>query len=181
MLKAAAYARYSSGLQDPRSIEDQLAGLNRNAGRVSCEVLPEHIYADREISGSNERRSEYQRMMAGARAHAFEAIVAESQDRLWRDQEEMHRALKVLRFHGIKVFTLDTGAELTSRSGGLLASVTAWKDEAYLADLREKTHRGLAGQARRGFSVGGRAYGYRTEPVTDPSRVDAHGQPRVLG
>ena len=81
----------------------------------------------------------------------------------------------------MQVFPASTGAELTSKAGGLLASVTGWKDETYLDDLREKTHRGLAGQARRGFNAGGLSYGYRSEPVTDPGRVDAHGQARILG
>ncbi len=34
-------------------------------------------------------------------------------------------------------------------------------NELYLDDLREKTHRGLAGQFDRGLSAGGRSYGYR--------------------
>ncbi|HEV2357092.1 MAG TPA: recombinase family protein [bacterium] len=40
-----------------------------------------------------------------------------------------------------------------------------WKDEAFLEDLRDKTRRGMAGQVRRGLSAGGRAYGYRSEPM----------------
>ncbi len=86
-----------------------------------------------------------------------------------------------MRFWGIKIFSIAAGTELTSKAGKLIASVLGWKDEAYLEDLREKTHRGLSGQARRGFSAGGRAYGYRTSPVEDPGRLDAHGQPHVVG
>jgi site-specific DNA recombinase len=59
--------------------------------------------------------------------------------------------------------------------------VIGWKDEAYLDDLRDKTRRGLAGQARRGFSAGGKTFGYRTEPVPDPTRTDPHGIPKTLG
>jgi site-specific DNA recombinase len=36
-----------------------------------------------------------------------------------------------------------------------------------LADLRDKVRRGMLGQVHRGLSIGGRAYGYRSEPVTD--------------
>ena len=35
-------------------------------------------------------------------------------------------------------------------------------NELYLDDLREKTHRGLAGQFDRGFSAGGKSYGYNS-------------------
>ncbi len=128
-----------------------------------------------------EHRDGYQRLLSAARGKQFGAIIVESQDRLWRNQAEMHTALRRLRFWGVKVFSVATGADLTDKAGRLIASVMGWRDEAYLDDLAEKTRRGLAGQARRGFSAGGRAYGYRTEAVTDPSRLDAHGQPRVLG
>jgi DNA invertase Pin-like site-specific DNA recombinase len=40
-------------------------------------------------------------------------------------------------------------------------------NEIYLDDLRDKTRRGLKGAALRGASVGGRAYGYKSEPVVD--------------
>jgi len=42
-----------------------------------------------------------------------------------------------------------------------------WKDQAFLEDLRDKTRRGMAGQVSRGLCAGGRAYGYRSEPVLD--------------
>ncbi len=181
MLRAAVYTRFSSRLQRPTSLEDQLALCRAAASRFDCAILGEHIYADREISGSEERREGYQRLLAAARTKAFDAILVEAQDRLWRDQGEMHHALKRLRFWGVQIFSVTAGTELTSKTGRLLASVMGWKDEAYLDDLREKTHRGLAGQARRGFNAGGRAYGYRTEPVVDPAHFDAHGQPQILG
>ncbi len=180
-MKAAIYARYSSRLQRPVSIDDQVSLCRDAAPRFGCEIIEDHVYADREISGSEEHREAYEQMMAAARARALEAILVESQDRLWRNQAEMHHALRRLRFWGVKVFSVSTATELTSKAGGLLASVMGWKDETYLEDLREKTHRGLAGQARRGFNAGGRAFGYRTEPVTDPTRVDAHGQAHILG
>lgn len=60
-----------------------------------------------------------------------------------------------------------TASDLTDRTGRLVASVMGWKDEAFLADLRDKTRRGMQGQFSRGLSTGGRAYGYRFELVHD--------------
>lgn len=39
--------------------------------------------------------------------------------------------------------------------------------ENYLAELGDKTLRGLEDRARRGFATGGKTYGFRTEPVPD--------------
>ncbi len=163
MLRAAIYARYSSENQRETSIEDQVARCRDAAARFGCSVLEDHIYTDQEISGTIGQRPAYTQLLASAKAHEFDAITVESQDRLWRDQAEMHAALKRLRFWGIKVFSVATGTDLTDKTGGLMASVMGWKDEAFLADLRDKTRRGMLGQIKRGFAVGGRAFGYRSE------------------
>jgi len=55
--------------------------------------------------------------------------------------------------------------DLTDKTGRLMATVNAWKDEAFLDDLSGHVHRG--GQITRGFSAGGRGFGYRTERVAD--------------
>ena len=180
-MKTAVYARYSSGLQRPTSIDDQISLCQDAAARFGCDIDPDHICTDREISGSEEHREGYQRLMAAARRQEIEAIIVEGQDRLWRNQAEMHSALRRLTFWGIKVFSVETGGDLTDKTGKLIASVMGWRDEAYLDSLRDKTRRGLAGQARRGFSAGGKTYGYRTEPVIDPAQRDPHGNPKVLG
>jgi site-specific DNA recombinase len=152
MLRAALYGRYSSSLQHPSSIEDQIALCRQQAGRFGCRVLDDHLYTDAETSGSTAQRDGYQRLLEAARAKAFDAIIVEGQDRLWRNQAEMHAALLRLQFWGIKVFAVSTGADLTDKAGKLIAAVMGWKDEAYLEDLRDKTRRGLVGRVRRGHS-----------------------------
>ena len=170
MRRAAIYTRYSSERQRATSIDDQVSLCRRDASRFDALLLEEHIYSDSEISGAVEQRPGYLALMEAARAHRFDVILVESQDRLWRDQGEMHHALKRLRFWGIQVIAVTTGTELTDRTGRLVASVMGWKDEAFLEDLRDKTRRGMLGQARRGFSLGSRGYGYRSEPVYGEAR-----------
>lgn len=88
-------------------------------------------------------------------------------------------ALDRLRFRGVRVIVANTGADITDRTGRLVASVMGWKDEAFLADLADKTRRGMRGQIERGMTVGGRAYGYCTESVTDSSGTEI-GRRRVI-
>jgi len=97
MLRAAIYARYSSGLQRPTSIDDQIALCTDTASRFECEIATEHIYSDEERSGEIvELRPGYQRLLQAAQRREFEAIIVEAQDRLWRNQAEMHVALRRL-------------------------------------------------------------------------------------
>jgi site-specific DNA recombinase len=179
VLTAALYARFSSDLQRATSIEDQVRVCREAALRFECLISDTHIYTDKELSGATGQRPAYQRLLAAARARAFDAIVVESQDRLWRNQGEMHNALERFAFWGIRVFSVVTGTDLTDRTGRLVASVMGWKDEAFLADLRDKVRRGMLGQVHRGLSIGGRAYGYRSEAVRDELGREA-GRRRVV-
>ena len=181
MLSAAVYARYSSAHQKPTSIDDQVALCRNAAPTFECVVLDDHIYADRELSGAVSQRPAYARLLEAAQARTFDAILVEGSDRLWRDTAEMHHALKRLRFWGVKVFAVSTGADLTTQTGKLLASVVGWKDEAFLDDLRDKIRRGMTGRVKDGFSVGGRAYGYTSQPIYDPHKKDPYGNPFVVG
>jgi DNA invertase Pin-like site-specific DNA recombinase len=95
MPRAAIYARHSSALQQPSSIEDQVALCRLQAGRFNCTVLDDHIYTDREVSGSDERREGYQRLLDAAQCKQVKAIIVESQDRLWRNQAEMSTMLEI--------------------------------------------------------------------------------------
>jgi len=166
-VRAAIYARYSSELQRATSIEDQVRLCREAAERLGYAVAPGHVFSDQEISGASAARAGYQRLLAAARERAFDAIVVEAQDRLWRDAAEMHSALKLLRFLGVRVFSVATKTDLTDRAGKILAAVVGLKDELFLEDLRDKTRRGREGTIRRGLSAGGRAYGYRSEMVHD--------------
>jgi site-specific DNA recombinase len=181
MPTAAIYARYSSALQQPSSIEDQVVLCRRHAARLGYTVPDKCVYTDYEISGSQQRRVGYQRLLADAKGRVFEAILIEAQDRMWRNQAEMHSALNKLRFWRVRVLSVATGTDLTDRAGKLIATVTAWKDETYLDDLRDKTRRGMEGRIRRALSAGGRAFGYRSIPIHDRNRTDPYGQPVVVG
>jgi hypothetical protein len=67
MLRAALYARYSSGLQRTSSIEDQLRLCRDAAARFGCVVVDAHVYTDRELTGTITQRRDYQRLLAAAR------------------------------------------------------------------------------------------------------------------
>jgi site-specific DNA recombinase len=50
-----------------------------------------------------------------------------------------------------------------------------------LDELREQVHRGLTGQAIKGYWCGGRVCGYALRPILDPTRRDPYGQPERIG
>lgn len=164
MQRAAIYARYSSDLQNDRSIEDQLDLCDRFARSSGYQVSAQ--YSDRARTGTTiHGRDGLQRLIQDARRGTFSVVIVESLDRLSRDTEDLAGLYKRLKFAGIDIIAVHDGRADAIQIGirGLLSSI-------FIDDLRHKTRRGLSGVVRDGRHAGGRAYGYR--PVK--------GEPGVL-
>ena len=165
MKTAAIYARFSTDLQNDRSIDDQLALCRSYAERNGCRVVA--TYTDRALSGSSLRnRPGIIDLLTAARDHAFETVIAESTSRLGRDQEDRAAIRKRLRFANIVIMTPADGI-VTDLTDGIRAVI----DSQYIDDLRHATRRALRGRINEGLSAGGRAYGYAAVPGEKGKRV----------
>ncbi|MFC2252457.1 recombinase family protein [Labrys portucalensis] len=156
--RGAIYARYSSDLQNDRSVEDQIALCRAFADRNDISIA--QTFHDRARSGASVfGREGLLSLIETARSNVFDVIVVEALDRLSRDQEDLAGLYKRLNFLGIKIIAVHDGVADAVQIGvrGMLGSL-------YLADLANKTRRGLQGVVREGRHAGGRAYGYRPTP-----------------
>jgi DNA invertase Pin-like site-specific DNA recombinase len=177
---AASYARYSSDNQRHESIEDQ----ERKIDKLAADKLGQPVrlrFRDFADSGWNPARSDYQRTLAAAKAGEFQVLLLDDLSRLGRDQDERGLAIRRLEFIGVRVLSADgydTHMPLQQRV--ITRGARGMIDSIYSIDLAEKTHRGLAGQVLKGNNAGGRAYGYRHVPITDPTRTDTYGRPVVV-
>ena len=156
--RAAIYARYSTDLQNDRSIEDQVA-LCRNAARRDGLSVTQ-TYADRaRSSASMLGRDGLLTLLEDARAGQFDVLLVEAIDRISRDQEDLAGLHKRLDFAGVEIRTASGGAASSIEIGvqGLMGQI-------WLAQNKEKIRRGQAGVVRDGRNAGGRAYGYAPVP-----------------
>jgi site-specific DNA recombinase len=154
MRRAAIYARFSTDLQDDRSIEDQIAICRDYARRHDLVVV--ETYDDRAASGASVfNRDGVQRLLAATRAGVFDVVIAESMSRVGRDQEDRAAIRKRLRFAGVTIMTPADGV-VTDLTDGIRAVI----DSQYLDDLKHATRRGMAGVIRDKRHAGGKAYGY---------------------
>jgi site-specific DNA recombinase len=96
---------------------------------------------------------------------------------LTRDTGELLRFYHRLRLKGIDIVGVSDGIASGQQGGKVHLTVKGLVNEVYLDDLRDKTHRGLAGCATRGLSAGGRIFGYRTTPVEAARRGTKHTAP----
>ncbi len=161
-LRAVLYARYSTDKQRETSIADQLRGAHERAAREGWSITATH--ADEGISGSTPvaLRPGGKALLADALAGRFDVLVLEGLDRLSRELGEAETITKRLEHRGIRIVGTADGYDSEARGRKVMRIARGLVNELYLDDLREKTHRGLAGQFDRGYHVGGVTYGYRS-------------------
>jgi site-specific DNA recombinase len=159
MQRAVIYARYSTDLQDERSIDDQITLCRTFAEREDLTVVRE--YSDAARSGASMHgRSGLLDLMADAKHGAFDVVLVEALDRISRDMEDLAGIHKRLSFMGIEIRALHDG-QVTSVLVGLRGLV----GQLFREDNAKKVRRGLAGRIKQGLSAGGRSYGYRPDPM----------------
>lgn len=108
MKKAVIYARFSTDLQNERSIEDQITLCKDFASRGSLDVTD--IYEDRARSGGSIMgRDGLLRLLDQAKDGSFDIVVVEALVRLSRDMEDLAGIHKRLSFLGIEIRAVHEG------------------------------------------------------------------------
>jgi len=167
MTRAAIYARYSSDLQDERSIARQVADLRAEAGKKGWEIAA--VFTDEGISGESlVLRPGVQALIAGARARRFEIVLTEAIDRLARNEGHSFNLYDELTFCGVEIYRPTKGVA-TKTDIFVEGLVAAQQMEGHRAKVRS----GQREAVRRGRSAGGLSYGYAV--VKD--RLDERGDP----
>ena len=164
MNSVAIYARYSTDMQREASIEDQIRLCTERAEKEGWAVAG--CYTDHGVSGASLMRPGVQALLSDARDRKFGIVLAESIDRLSRDQEDIAHIYKRMGFEDVRIVTLSEG-DVNELHIGLKGTMGA----LYLKDLADKTRRGLRGRVEAGKSGGGNAYGYDVV-----RKVDADGE-----
>lgn len=113
------------------------------------------VFQDTAISGASSFRTGYEDLVAKARSRKFDVFIAESLDRLSRDQTDVALLYKTLKFADVQVWTLSEG-QVNEMHVGLKGTMNAM----FLIDLAAKTHRGLRGRVEAGKAGGGLSYGF---------------------
>jgi site-specific DNA recombinase len=171
MKKAVTYARYSTDIQQDRSIADQNLVCDRLAEHNDLNIVER--FSDRGKSGATRfDRDGLQAMMDAARARKFEVLIVENLERLARDEEDLPHIYKRLTFAGIQVLAESDGwiTPLHIQMRGMVGSMQ-------LDSTRRMTRRGHGGRAKEGKVPGSVAYGYRIvlgkkgEPEINPDKA----------
>lgn len=153
----AIYNRYSTDLQDPRSLADQETQNRVSARRKQFNVYG--VYNDAEsTSRTLHGRTGYARMMDDLRAGKFRTIVVESMDRLSREGGSLYTMFQTFQHYGVEIIESANGDKvITLQEIAIYALVGTF----FMKSLSDKVRRGLAGRVKDGMVVWKPPYGYR--------------------
>jgi len=183
IIRCAIYARYSNNNQREASIEDQVRKCREYAASRGWEILIDHIYADKAISGKSiSEREQFKKMMSIATSGAspFNKILVDDTSRIARNTRDALGTFSILTFYSVYVYYVSQGIDSSDESAEEMITIHGLIDSIYLKNLARATHRGVEGQVLKGYSGGGRRYGYRSKPVYN-GKVDIYGNPEAEG
>lgn len=159
---AVVYARYSSAGQREQSIDGQLAAAHKYAEAKGYTIVQEYI--DRAMTGRNDDRYDFQRMLSDTAKKQFSVIIVWKVDRFGRNREEITFNKYRCKKNGVRVEyvaeNMPDGPESV-----ILESVLEGMAEYYSLQLSQNVKRGLLENAKNHKSVSGSPpFGYRLTP-----------------
>lgn len=157
--KAVIYARYSSHGQQEQSIDGQLRDCYAFAERQGYMIVGEYI--DRALTGRNDDRPDFQRMLADARKKQFKYILVWKLDRFARNRYDsaVHKA--ELKKYGVRVISATENIS-DEPEGIMLEGLLESLAEYYSANLSKHVKRGQRESILNGNIPGGvPPYGFK--------------------
>ena len=150
-MKIVIYARFSSHSQTEQSIEGQLKVCYEYARTYGHEVVDEYI--DRAQSGTNDNRSDFQRMIEDSEKHTFQGVLVYQLDRFARNRYDSAINKAKLKKNGVRV--LSAKENITDDASGILIEgVLESMAEYYSVELTQKITRGMQINAQKCLSNG---------------------------
>lgn len=149
---AVIYARYSSHGQTEQSIEGQLAKGHEYAAAQGYTVV--HEYIDRAMTGRNDNREAFQKMLSDTGKHQFQVIIVWKVDRFGRNREEIAFNKHTCKKNGVRVEYVAESLP-NSPEAVILESVLEGMAEYYSIQLSQNIRRGQLESAKKCQCVGG--------------------------
>ena len=161
MKTGVIYCRYSSDSQTEQSIEGQLRVCNEYAKSNDIVILD--TYIDRAMTGTNDNRPDFQRMIKDSAKKSFDVVLVYKFDRFSRNKYETAIHKKTLKDNGVKVISAMEYIP-DSPEAIILESMLEGYAEYYSAELSQKVKRGMRETRSKGNFTGGFIiYGYKVE------------------
>ena len=160
-IKGVIYARFSSSGQRDESVEGQLRDCHAFAEKRGIVIVGEYI--DRALSGTSDKRPDFQRMIRDSARGQFSVVITWKNDRFARSRYDSAIYKYRLKQNGIRILyakeSIPEGPE-----GIVLESVMEGFAEYYSANLSQNVKRGNYDSALKRQTLGQIVLGLRKGP-----------------
>ena len=183
-MRCAIYARFSSDLQRPTSIEDQLRRCRDFAEKQGWSIVEEFVRCDQARSAATTAgREALNELMTAAKLKPcpFDCLLVDDTSRLARNLPDVLNMNDRLLYSGVFIYAVAQRLDCREKTSRSLLTLHGMMDEQFLISLGEKVHRGQEGRALNGMQPGGRCFGYRNVPIEDRTRMGKYGRAAVNG
>ena len=168
MKYAVIYARYSCERQTEQSIEGQLRICNEFAEKNDLRIVD--TYIDRAMTGTNDHRPEFQRMLSDSdKPQIWDIVLVYALDRFGRNSIEVAVNKQRLKKNNKILISATQRTSMNidgskNLDGIILENVMIGLAEYYSAELSQKIRRGMNESRQKGNYTGGFVlFGYRVE------------------
>lgn len=170
LIRAAAYPRYSSDNQREESITAQMRAIEAYCQQKGY-VLVE-IYPDEALTGTTDRRTNFQRMIADSQKRLFDVVIVHKLERFARNRYDSAHYKRILKRNGVRVESVLEHLD-NSPESVILESVLEGMAEYYSLNLAREVRKGMRENGEQGIHTGGRPpYGLTVDPVTRKLVID---------
>ncbi len=146
---AVIYCRYSSRGQRDVSIDQQIKACREYAEKNGIQIVD--IYDDHAMTGTNDQRPAFQKMLLESSARAWSYVIVYAFDRFARDRYDSAVHKHTLKENGVKVISV-TEQVSDDPTGALMESIFEGFAEYYSQELKRKILRGQQYNAEHGIA-----------------------------
>ncbi len=171
--RCAIYARYSSDLQRPSSIEDQVRKCTQECQRhKGWTITEEWVVADQEVSGrSLVGRDALTSLKEAVKKtpRPFDCVLIDDTSRLGRNLADVLKLAEVFEHYEVSLQFVSPPLNSSDPNFRQLLIFKGMMDEQYSVGLGYRVRRGHEGRVLKGYNAGAVCYGYRNVDEVDPN------------
>lgn len=176
MTRVVTYARFSSDMQNEKSIIDQQRNCHEYAEKKGWSIVKD--YLDKAIPGRRVDRPQYVQLLKDAESNQIDIIIVDDLARLSRNSNAAI-SIEDLKFHDVRVISVSDNIDSYEHGSKLNIAFKSLMNNHNADILKVNVHRGIKGNALNDRNTGGRAFGYKLIPIFSETEVDVYGRAAI--